>query len=122
MPLTQSDLNAVRSIVREELVNFDRLPVIWAGQSRPTHWYWYWHTFKVLVTSPQAHSLVDNALAEWSGSRAGVPAGIGQAAIVPDDILNLAQTIGPDEYPSAATAPPPSTISMKEIRELAKPA
>lgn len=99
MPLTQSDLNAIRSICRETSMDFQRLPVIWAGQSRPTHWYVVWHPFKVLVTSPQAHSLVDNALAEWSGSRAADPDGIGQAAVVPDDILNLFQTIGPDDYP-----------------------
>ena len=99
MPLTTTDLNAIRSIVREAQVDFERLPVIWAGQARPTHWYWCWHPFKVLVTSAQAHSLVDNALAEWSGSRASDPDGLGQAAIVPDDILALFQTVGPDEYP-----------------------
>lgn len=116
MPLNQSDLNAIRSIVRESLVDFDRLPVIWAGQSRPTHWYWYCDAFKVLVTSPQAHSLVDNALAEWSGSRAADPDGIGQAAIVPDDILALAQTIGPDNYPGEAPVPPAATVAAAPRR------
>ena len=99
MALDSTDLNSIKSIVRDALVDFQRLPVIWAGQSRPTFWYVVWHPFKVLVDQNQARSLVDNALAEYSGSRAGNPMGIGQAAVVPDSILNLYQTIGPDEYP-----------------------
>lgn len=98
MALTQSDLNAVNSLVRAALEDYERLPVIWAGQSRPTHWYMVWHPFKVLVTSPQASSLVDNGLAEWAGSHSGNPNGLGQAAIVPDSTLALFQTVGPDEY------------------------
>lgn len=112
MALDASDLNAIKGI----MVDFERLPVIWANQTRPTHWYAVWLPFKVLVTSPQAHSLVDNGLAEWAGSRAGDPDGIGQAAIVPDSTLALFQTVGPDNYPTLALTPPASTITMAEIR------
>ena len=99
MALTAADKADINKMIRDALLDFQRLPVIWAGHSRPTHWYWWSHAAKVLVDSNQARSLVDNGMAEWSGTRAGDPDGIGQAAIVPDDILNLAPTIGPDDYP-----------------------
>lgn len=98
MPLVQSDLNAIESVVRKVHKDFERLPVIWANQTRPTHWYVVWHPFKVLVDQTEAASLVANSLAEYPGTTASQPNGTGQAAVVPDNILALFQTVGPDEY------------------------
>jgi hypothetical protein len=100
MALTTGDLDNIEARMRKVEKDFDRLPTIWAGQARPTHWYLVWHPFKVLVDQTQAASLVANSLAEYPGTSFSQPNGIGQAAVVPDTLLALYQTVGPDEYPA----------------------
>jgi hypothetical protein len=100
MVLTATDLSDIDLRVRKALKDFERLPTIWAGQARPTHWYVVWHPYKVLVDQNQAQSLVANSLAEWPGTTAANPNGTGQAAVVPDSALAVFTTVGPDEYPT----------------------
>jgi hypothetical protein len=99
MPLNESDLNAIRSI----MLDFQRLPTFWAASDNPgreNHWYKVGvGPEKVLVDKDQAQAQVDNGLAEWSGTSSQDPDGRGWAAEVPQHQLNGFETVGSDFYP-----------------------
>lgn len=110
-------LDEIRTVIREELTNFQRLPTFWHASTpaRVNHWYRIGLSDqKVLVDKDQAQGEVANGLAEWSGTSSQDPDGAGWAAEVSQHDLDAYPTLGSDfypwepGYPGLYTPPPPS--------------